>query len=381
MQDITYCPAAKMLLKWFSPLFKLPEEQISRIGVEIPIPTLSITVIYGILSANEKLCFSNPSPIIDVTPPVQLIGDIHGNLHDLIRLIGNCNFSEQKIIFLGDYVDRGSYSLEVITLLFALRVLYPKNIFLIRGNHEFSPVNKVYGFYEEVMEVLHDESVWERFNFCFNHLPLIATISHKFLCIHGGISPYFTSLDDITSLNFPISDFSSPLIADLTWSDPSSLIPQFAGSYRGLGHLFGPQAAYHFFKQTGFSYLIRGHQCQAEGIHFDFDNTIITVFSSSNYSEISNKCGWLYIDENLDYFPFSLIGKTYVRRENAFFIDKNQSTINKPIQLSCATQPSTPPAKLMKPLLSVPRLKSKSRLVPSKLSVHKSVTQFTFNNL
>lgn len=135
--------------------------------------------------------------------------DLHGNIRDLIRILKSISFleSDLKILFLGDYVDKGNFSLEVITLLFSLFLQFPERIFLLRGNHEFSNVNVEYGFKDELYKQYKNDRLWEKFNSVFNWLPIAALIGNKIICFHGGISPQLKNIDQIRSIERPISTF------------------------------------------------------------------------------------------------------------------------------------------------------------------------------
>ena len=123
------------------------------------------------------------------------LGDVHGQYLDLIRIFEYGGFPpEANYLFLGDYVDRGKNSLETICLLLAYKIKYPENFFLLRGNHECSSINRIYGFYDECKRRFNMK-LWKTFTDCFNCLPTCAIIDEKILCMHGGLSPDLSSLD------------------------------------------------------------------------------------------------------------------------------------------------------------------------------------------
>jgi serine/threonine-protein phosphatase 2B catalytic subunit len=125
------------------------------------------------------------------------------------------------MLFLGDYVDRGNYSIEVCIFLFALKIQYPHNIILLRGNHESRAMTEHFTFREEVLRKYdEDESVYESFIECFEALPLSADVNGDYLCMHGGISPELKTVDDINKIDRFIEPPLSGFLCDLLWSDP-----------------------------------------------------------------------------------------------------------------------------------------------------------------
>ncbi|CAI0392797.1 unnamed protein product, partial [Linum tenue] len=143
-------------------------------------------------------------------------GDIHGQYSDLLRLFEYGGFPpEANYLFLGDYVDRGKQSLETICLLLAYKIKYPENFFLLRGNHECASINRIYGFYDECKRRFNVR-LWKSFTDAFNCLPVAALIDDKILCMHGGLSPDLTHLDQIRILPRPtaqrqlVTIFSAP---------------------------------------------------------------------------------------------------------------------------------------------------------------------------
>lgn len=120
---------------------------------------------------------SNVQP---VRTPVTVCGDIHGQFHDLMELFkigGNC--PDTNYLFMGDYVDRGYYSVETATLLVALKVRFKDRVTILRGNHESRQITQVYGFYDECLRKYGNANVWKYFTDLFDFLPLTALVENQ----------------------------------------------------------------------------------------------------------------------------------------------------------------------------------------------------------
>jgi len=150
------------------------------------------------LAERAKEILINESNVVNMRAPVTICGDIHGQFHDLKELfmIGG-HIPEQNYLFMGDYVDRGYYSVETVSLLVALKVRFPTRLTILRGNHETRTVTQVYGFYDECLRKYGNASVWKIFTELFDYLPLTAVVEDKIFCLHGGLSPSIDSLDQI----------------------------------------------------------------------------------------------------------------------------------------------------------------------------------------
>lgn len=189
-----------------------------------------------------------------------LIGDIHGQYSDLLRLFEIGGFPPKvNYLFLGDYVDRGSQSLETICLLLAYKIKYPENFFLLRGNHECASINKIYGFFDECKRRCNVK-VWKVFSDCFNCLPVAALIDDQILCMHGGLSPDLHNLDQIRNLDRPADVPDTGLLCDLLWSDPSKDVQGWGTNDRGVSYTFGPDQVTEFLENHDLDLICRAHQ-------------------------------------------------------------------------------------------------------------------------
>ncbi|KAL2918576.1 putative serine/threonine protein phosphatase [Polyrhizophydium stewartii] len=241
-----------------------------------------------------------------VQAPVTVVGDVHGQFYDVLeifRIGGQC--PDTNYVFLGDYVDRGYYSVETITLLLCLKVRYPDRVTLVRGNHECRAVTQVYGFYNECCEKYKGGLVWSYFTDVFDYLVLAVVISDTILCIHGGLSPSLHTLDQIRVIDrFREIPHDGPM-ADLVWSDPQQVdgdeISGFTLSPRGAGYIFGEDVTRHFLEINGFGHICRAHQLCMEGYQILFDDMLSTVWSAPNYCyRVGNMASLLEIGPGLE---------------------------------------------------------------------------------
>ena len=190
-------------------------------------------------------------------------------------------------MFNGDFVDRGSFSVECIFTLFAFKLLYPNHFFLARGNHESINMNQMYGFEGEVKSK-YTQQMFNLFTEIFNHLPLSHCINSKVLVMHGGLfSKDDVTLDDIRKIDRNRQPPEDGLMCDLMWSDP-----QYANgrseSKRGVGIQFGPDITKAFLAKNQLDYIVRSHEVKADGYEVMHDGKCITVFSAPNYCD---SCG------------------------------------------------------------------------------------------
>lgn len=274
------------------------EELLSNeIGRALPIPSFPLTILQQLCCEARGFLAEQP-PLLEINGKVTIVGDLHGNIQDTIRVIAASNWllSDSIILFLGDYVDRGEYSVEVVTLLLSLMLEFPKRVFLLRGNHEFREMNANYGFRAQICQEFGSDCLWILFNSVFEYLSIAAVVNGTIFCVHGGISQQLKKLSQITGMEKPIVSCSeSKLLSDLMWSDPNPEYSYYQESTRGHGCLFGPVAVLRFVKDFSFTKVIRAHQCVKSGIEMFANGMVLTVFSSSNYDGTGNLCGYLTV--------------------------------------------------------------------------------------
>jgi len=267
---------------------------------------------------NEKTSFEMCRRIIEimidepnvrpVSLPVTVIGDIHGQFPDLkkiLRLQKDFRDTQMNFVFLGDYVDRGKYSVLTIQLLFALKICYKDRVTLIRGNHETEQVSQTYGFREECIDRFGTSHVWKSFCEAFQYLNLAAVLDNNVLCLHGGLSPSIPTIDRIRLFDrvFEPNEQRPTPILDLLWSDPEddpspkdNLSVGSAGnstkltsdfgfrvSTRGAGWMFTKAVTKHFCYINQIELVCRSHQLVLEGYKYMHDGELVTVWSAPNY--------------------------------------------------------------------------------------------------
>lgn len=238
--------------------------------------------------------------LLELEAPIKICGDIHGQFTDLLRLFEYGGFPpEANYLFLGDYVDRGKQSIEVICLLLAYKIQYPENFFILRGNHESAGINRIYGFYDECKR-RYSIKLWKVFSDVFNCLPASAVIEEKILCMHGGLSPELYDLSDIAEIERPCDVPDSGLLCDLLWSDPDTRITGWGDNDRGVSFVFGADVVTSFLDSQELDLLVRAHQVVEDGYEFFAGRRLVTLFSAPNYcGEFDNAGGMISVDEDL----------------------------------------------------------------------------------
>lgn len=237
----------------------------------------------------KKLCdvvleyLIEESSVHPVFTPVTVCGDIHGQYYDLQELFRTGGYPpDTNYIFMGDFVDRGHYSLETLTQLLLFKAKYPEKITLLRGNHESRQITQVYGFYDECMTKYGNANPWKYCCKLFDYMTIAAIIDDSILCVHGGLSPEIKTIDQIRLIERNQEIPNKGAFCDLVWSDPEE-VDSWAVSPRGAGWLFGAKVVNEFCEINDLSLICRAHQLVQEGIKYWFDEKLVTVWSAPNY--------------------------------------------------------------------------------------------------
>ncbi|ATZ81051.1 serine/threonine-protein phosphatase [Bodo saltans virus] len=309
-----------------APIFKFVKEIIPNIDIAaladyITIANITKKIITGTLISFDEIMFLNnmimtyekprSCPLIDVhsnNEKIIMIGDIHGNLQAMIYQLMCGKLGTDKFVFLGDFVDRGNNSIEVLSLFFCLRLLFPNSVYGIRGNHEQEQTFMVYGFAKEICSrfyphITHPQWVFGNdqleltkticiFKNWMNLLPYTAIINDKIVCVHGSIGKGWTrqiaeNYNMVINLP-PVEHLHKPLEPQeilQTWSDPHEYDGDYANP-RGCGNCISTETIRKVCDINGFDFQIRAHQVVNKGYQImDYDEQItsITVFGVPNY--------------------------------------------------------------------------------------------------
>ncbi|CAI2340077.1 unnamed protein product [Caenorhabditis sp. 36 PRJEB53466] len=242
---------------------------------------------YESVIAEVQTIFTAEKTLIDLDPPCVVVGDLHGQFNDLINMFVLLGRPPETVyVFTGDYVDRGQMSLEVIMLLFAYKICY---------RITFTCCVAIMKFHVSTRKV-----IWALFQRCFNNMPISALIATKIMCMHGGLSPSLTTLDDLRNYKKPIRNPSCGIINDMLWADPDISVFEWKTSSRGSGFVFGTNVIDDTCARLGIELIIRAHQLCVDGYWVVSGNKLITIFSAPVYgNQNKNAASVVKIDEKL----------------------------------------------------------------------------------
>ncbi|XP_025423474.1 serine/threonine-protein phosphatase 5 [Sipha flava] len=256
---------------------------------------------YKILLDVKKYLEKQPTLVhinIKADEKFTVCGDIHGQYYDLLNIfeLNGLPSDTNPYLFNGDFVDRGSFSVECIFTLFGFKLLFPDKFFMSRGNHESVTMNRMYGFEGEVKSKYSVEMA-NLFTEVYNWLPLAHCINKRVLVMHGGLfSKDDVTLKDIENIYRNRQPPEEGLMCDILWSDPQDA-PGRSSSKRGVGVQFGPDVTKKFIELNNLDYIIRSHEVKANGYEEAHDSKCITVFSAPNYCDtMGNKGAFITLE-------------------------------------------------------------------------------------
>ncbi|KAH3683700.1 hypothetical protein WICPIJ_005319 [Wickerhamomyces pijperi] len=242
--------------------------------------------------------FAKEANLLEVQSPITICGDIHGQYYDLIKLfeVGG-DPSTTPYLFLGDYVDRGMYSIECLLYLYAIKITYPTTFFMLRGNHECRHLTSYFTFKTECLHK-YSRDIYNAVCNSFNHLPLAALMNGQYFCVHGGISPDLQTPHDVNRIDRFREPPTRGLFCDLLWSDPlENYDEELDGAaftpndLRGCSYAYSFKAVSSFLQRNNLLSVIRAHEVQDAGYRMYRKSdttgfpTLLTLFSAPNYTD------------------------------------------------------------------------------------------------
>lgn len=294
--DINYL---KYMIKTFKEGGRLPKKHVFAIVTKVYEMFKKEKTMMEILMPHTELEYDlkEHEIFLQNAKKMTIVGDTHGQFYDLLNLFDKFGFvsDEHVYLFNGDFVDRGSWSCEIALYLYVLKIIFPNSVFINRGNHETSDMNKAYGFSDEC-EHKYSKKIFEAFLESFNSLPLAALINRSFLCMHGGLFlDDNITLEDIKNIDrFSVFDaYQSPkegLAMELLWTDPQPNSGRSI-SKRGIGLLFGPDITQKFCLSNKIRKILRSHEVRMQGVEIEHNGRLITIFSAPNYCDVTGNLG------------------------------------------------------------------------------------------
>ena len=265
--------------------------------------------------------------VLESLTPCIVVGALHGSIFDLYQIIYRFGLPPTRsYCFLGNFINSGEFSLEVATFLLALKVVYPRSIFLLKGKSEFENEASKHGFLAEIVDTYSTKEIFDQFIACFNQLPVAAVFFNSVFCVSGGISPGFRNVIQLKSLTKPLTHSdSTDVLKGIFHSEPSNAILEFRET--STGYKFGQESFQKFMNSQKLSLFVRGKDHTNSGICRFFSQQLISLFSASNYKSSNSVAGVLALFGQNDYKVIQLGYLQKVSRSEVVF---NELTLNTP---------------------------------------------------
>lgn len=259
-------------------------------------------VVESILRQGESV-FLNCENVVYVESQEEVIvfGDTHGQYFDLVGALNTAFDSRRIFIFNGDYVDRGSHSVENFLMILSLKILFPSRIYMNRGNHELSDLNRIYGLGDEISRKypFNNDSIYQSFQRVFRSLPVSTVVNGKVFITHGGLPATPINLDELQSKYRMTDSYVDTPLRELVWSDPGE-ITGVEENRRGAGVVFGSDITQKFLNDNNLDLLIRSHEFVENGYRTNHDGKVVTVFSAPDYEGNRGPGSYLILNSPYD---------------------------------------------------------------------------------
>jgi serine/threonine-protein phosphatase PP1 catalytic subunit len=257
----------------------------------------------NIINAGCEVILNQPN-MLELNAPINIIGDMHGHFFDLIRIFNKCGWPNEKTyLFLGNYTNFGRYGIETVLLILVMKLKFPENVFMLRGNHDCDKLTELHGFKQECKH-RYGSKIWKLFINLFNNLPPAAIVGDSIFCAHGGICENILKVGEIhqipRGMNVPVQ---GPL-TDLLWSDPNTNEEEteFSENIRGISRSFPKFGLETFLKNNKLYMMVRSNQLVPEGFEIMWGGILVNLFSAANFgNDYNNKGAIMEINDELQY--------------------------------------------------------------------------------
>lgn len=327
-------PDFLQVVEAYSKIIKVDVSDYVSQPVKLNLPFVPQTIMEPLINTCADI-FLNEPPILELKGRAIIVGDLHGHILDLFRIMKTYGMPpKQNYIFLGNLVNYGEFSTETVTFIFALKVVYPEHIFVIRGQHEFAMSCKKYGLSGDLLGYYGTNYLETTFLRAFACLPIAAVLNKKICMLHGGFGPNTKSLITITDINRPLYEYDQEPAYSVFWSEHNPAIMNFRPNQKKNGFQFGPKAVYEFLDSQNLDVLVRSNEFVEQGYSIGCKGKLITLISASNFcGQVPNMAGFLVAKKDGTYEPVAFPPIDYVKRASAVHPSHGISAII-PIRLS-----------------------------------------------
>lgn len=262
-------------------------------GKVIPMDTVERILRLGecVLLNSENVVY------VESRGEVVVFGDTHGQYFDVASVLNTVFDGKRVFVFNGDFVDRGTHSVENFLVILGLKILFPGHVYLNRGNHELSDLHRAYGFCDEIARKypFSRDSVYQAFQNVFRALPICTVVNGKVFITHGGLPAMPVDLDALQQPYRMMDSCTDTPLRDLMWSDPDEIVG-VGENRRGAGIVFGSDITQGFLHLNNLDLLVRSHQSVEGGYRTNHDGRVVTVFSAPNYEGTEGPGSYLVLN-------------------------------------------------------------------------------------
>jgi len=313
------------ILQYYESLIQRPIDDYAQRRYRLRLPVIPEGILQEILVKAIGFFRDEPSLLL-LEGDFVIIGDLYGSILDLLRIFKLLGFgSSKKFLFLGNLIGDSHFSLEVMSLVFLLKNMYPEQFFIIRGSNEFQGIVNHSEFQKSINDLYTADSLYFKFLELFSYLPFAAVVNNEAFCVHSGFGPSIESLSVIKNIKRPFTKLSAEL-APLFWSNPTDSLPLYLPTSQGI--LYGSQALSEFLEENELKVMIRGHMLIPDGIKIGLKDKLNTVFSCSNYNGSLNRSGLLrYSNKGAELSSFDPLA-TLCRTDVAFLRSQSETVFS-----------------------------------------------------